>query len=291
MAEKQAATGEEPAAAGAAEGSGANSGRMSVLFVGDIVGGIGRRTLLESLPLLRERFAPTFVIANGENMAGGLGITPKLADELISAGIDAITLGNHTYRRREIYPYLDAEARILRPANFLRSQPGHGVCIVERDGVRLGVVSLSGNVHLRAGRSAFTEIEPALAQVAEAEHIIVDMHAEATSEKVAMGWHLDGRVTAVVGTHTHVPTADARVLPGGTAYITDVGMTGPRGGVIGVKREQAIEALLTQMPVRFETSDIDPWLMAVLIRCSRPRRADSIEQVMMARPSVPAPEG
>ena len=291
MAEKQAATGEEPAAAGAAEGSGANSGRMSVLFVGDIVGGIGRRTLLESLPLLRERFAPTFVIANGENMAGGLGITPKLADELISAGIDAITLGNHTYRRREIYPYLDAEPRILRPANFLRSQPGHGVCIVERDGVRLGVVSLSGNVHLRAGRSAFTEIEPALAEVAEAEHIIVDMHAEATSEKVAMGWHLDGRVTAVVGTHTHVPTADARVLPGGTAYITDVGMTGPRGGVIGVKREQAIEALLTQMPVRFETSDIDPWLMAVLIRCSRPRRADSIEQVMMARPSVPAPEG
>ena len=290
MAEKQAATGAEPGAAGAAEGSGRDSGRMSLLFVGDIVGGIGRRTLLESLPLLRERFAPTFVIANGENMAGGLGITPKLADELISAGIDAITLGNHTYRRREIYPYLDAEPRILRPANFLRSQPGHGVYMVERDGVRLGVVNLSGNLHLRAGRSAFTEIEPALAEVAEAEHIIVDMHAEATSEKVAMGWHLDGRVTAVVGTHTHVPTADARVLPGGTAYITDVGMTGPRGGVIGVKREQAIEALLTQMPVRFETSDVDPWLMAVLIRCSRPRRADSIEQVMMARPS-PAAEG
>ena len=290
MAEKQAATGAEPGAAGAAEGSGQDSGRMSLLFVGDIVGGIGRRTLLESLPVLRERFAPTFVIANGENIAGGLGITPKLADELISAGIDAITLGNHTYRRREIYPYLDAEPRILRPANFLRSQPGHGVCMVERDGVRLGVVNLSGNLHLRAGRSAFTEIEPALAEVAEAEHIIVDMHAEATSEKVAMGWHLDGRVTAVVGTHTHVPTADARVLPGGTAYITDVGMTGPRGGVIGVKREQAIEALLTQMPVRFETSGVDPWLMAVLIRCSRPRRADSIEQVMMARPS-PAAEG
>jgi metallophosphoesterase (TIGR00282 family) len=262
-----------------------------VLFVGDIVGGIGRRTLLESLPILRERFAPTFVIANGENMAGGLGITPKLADELISAGIDAITLGNHAYHRREIYPYLDAQPRILRPANFLRSQPGHGVCIVERDGISLGVVSLSGNLYLRAGRSAFTEIEPALAEVREAEHIIVDMHAEATSEKVAMGWHLDGRVTAVVGTHTHVPTADARVLPGGTAYITDVGMTGPRGGVIGVKREQAIESLLTQMPVRFETSDIDPWLMAVLIRCSRPRRADSIEQVMMPRPSADAAQG
>jgi len=229
------------------------------------------------------------VIANGENVAGGLGITPKLADELIAAGIDVITLGNHTYHRREVYAYLDAQPRILRPVNFLRSQPGHGACTVERDGVRLGVVSVSGNLYLRAGRSAFTEIESALGELGAAEHIVVDMHAEATSEKVAMGWHLDGRVTAVVGTHTHVPTADARVLPGGTAYITDVGMTGPRGGVIGVKREQAIESLLTQMPVRFETSDEDPWLMAVLIRCSRPLRADSIEQVLMPRP--PAQEG
>jgi calcineurin-like phosphoesterase len=146
------------------------------------------------------------------------------------------------------------------------------------------VVNLSGNLYLRAGRSAFTEIEVALSELGPVEHVIVDMHAEATSEKVAMGWHLDGRVTAVVGTHTHVPTADARVLPGGTAYITDVGMTGPRGGVIGVKRQQAIEALLTQMPIRFETSEEDPWLMGVLIRCSRPLRADSIEQVLMPRP-------
>ena len=263
----------------------AGSSQTRILFVGDVVGGLGRRTLLACLPVLRERYEPTFVIANGENVAGGLGITPKLADELIAAGIDAITLGNHTYHRREVYAYLDAQPRILRPVNFLRSQPGHGVCTVERDGVRLGVISLSGNLYLRAGRSAFTEIEPALGEVGGAEHIIVDMHAEATSEKVAMGWHLDGRVTAVVGTHTHVPTADARVLPGGTAYITDVGMTGPRGGVIGVKREQAIESLLTQMPVRFETSQEDPWLMAVLIRCSHPLRADSIEQVLMPRPS------
>ena len=150
--------------------------------------------------------------------------------------------------------------------------------------MRLGVVNLSGNLYLRAGRSAFTEIEVALGELGEVDHVLVDMHAEATSEKIAMGWHLDGRVTAVVGTHTHVPTADARVLPGGTAYITDVGMTGPRGGVIGVKREQAIESLLTQMPVRFETSEEDPWLMGVLIRCSRPLRADSIEQVLMPRP-------
>jgi metallophosphoesterase (TIGR00282 family) len=256
-----------------------------ILFVGDVVGGIGRRTLLECLPLLRERHAPTFVVVNAENIAGGLGITPKIADELLRAGVDAITLGNHTYHRREIYPYLDSQPRILRPANFLRSQPGHGTCVVEHDGVRLGVVNLSGNLYLRAGRSAFTEIEAALADVGQAEHVLVDMHAEATSEKVAMGWHLDGRVTGVVGTHTHVPTADARVLTQGTAYITDVGMTGPRGGVIGVKREQAIQSLLTQMPVRFETSDEDPWLMGVLISCSQPRRADAIEQILMARPS------
>jgi len=288
MAERQASAGNTAAAHGRHEGSTEDGhGRASVLFVGDIVGGIGRRTLLESLPVLRERYQPTFVVANGENVAGGLGITPKLADELIAAGIDAITLGNHTYHRREVYAYLDAQPRIVRPVNFLRSQPGHGVCVVERDGVRLGVVNLSGNLYLRAGRSAFTEIESALAELDSPEHIIVDMHAEATSEKVAMGWHLDGRVTAVVGTHTHVPTADARVLPGGTAYITDVGMTGPRGGVIGVKREQAIESLLTQMPVRFETSEEDPWLMAVFIRCSTPLRADSIEQVLMPRPQSP----
>ncbi len=259
---------------------------VSILFVGDVVGGIGRRTLLDCLPVLRERHAPDFVVVNAENVAGGLGITPKIADELIAAGVDAITLGNHTYHRREIYPYLEAQPRIVRPANFLRSQPGRGTCVVEHGGVRLGVVSMSGNLYLRAGRSAFTEIEVALGELSGVDHVLVDMHAEATSEKVAMGWHLDGRVTAVVGTHTHVPTADARVLPGGTAYITDAGMTGPRGGVIGVKREQAIEALLTQMPVRFETSEEDPWLMGVLIRCSRPLRADSIEQVLMPRPQA-----
>jgi metallophosphoesterase (TIGR00282 family) len=258
-----------------------------ILFVGDVVGGLGRRTLLDCLPLLRERYAPTFVVVNAENVAGGVGITPKIADELLAKGVDAITLGNHTYRRKDIYPYLDAQPRIVRPANFLRSQPGHGTCVIERDGLRLGVVNLSGNLYLRAGRSAFTEVEVALGELGEVDHVLVDMHAEATSEKVAMGWHLDGRVTAVLGTHTHVPTADARVLPHGTAYITDVGMTGPRGGVIGVKREQAIESLLTQMPVRFETSEEDPWLMGALVSCSQRLRADSIEQVLMPKPAAP----
>lgn len=264
---------------------GGADGAASILFVGDLVGSIGRRTLLECLPQLRERYEPTFVVVNGENVAGGLGITPKAARELFREGVDAITLGNHAYHRREVYPYLDEEARIVRPYNYLKGQPGRGACVVEKDGLRLGVVNLSGNLFLKAGRSAFTEIDPALRELGEVDHILVDMHAEATSEKVALGWLLDGRVTAVVGTHTHVPTADGRVLPNGTAYITDVGMTGPRGGVIGVKREQAVQALVTQMPVRFETSEEDPWLMGVLVRASKRLRADSIEQILMPRPT------
>ena len=261
-------------------------GSARILFVGDVVGGIGRRTLLDCLPILRERHKPTFVVVNGENVAGGLGITPKIADALFAAGVDVITLGNHTYHRREIYPYLESHDQDLcarRTSCAPSLATGHASWSAR--GVRLGVVNLSGNVFLRAGRSAFTEIEAALGELGEPDQVLVDMHAEVTSEKVAMGWHLDGRVTAVVGTHTHVPTADARVLPGGTAYITDVGMTGPRGGVIGVKREQAIEALLTQMPVRFETSEEDPWLMGVLISCSQRLRADAIEQILMPAPA------
>ena len=161
--------------------------------------------------------------------------------------------------------------------------------VVERDGIRLGVLNLSGNVFLRAARPAFQEADAAVEALTRdgCDHILVDMHAEATSEKVGLGWHLDGRVTAVVGTHTHVPTADGRVLPGGTAYISDVGMTGARGGVIGVKKEQAIESLITQMRVRFDTADDDPWLMGVVIRCSSPLRADAIEQVLVPAPPAP----
>ena len=256
------------------------------LFIGDVVGGLGKRTLFTLLPALRERHQPDFVIVNGENVAGGVGITPKLADQMFAAGVDVITLGNHTYRQREIYAYLDERDEIVRPANFLRSQPGHGWCVVKRGDVRLGVVSLSGNLFMNAGLPAFSEADATLYALRDrVDHVLVDMHAEATSEKVGLGWHLDGRVTAVVGTHTHVPTADARVLPGGTAYITDVGMTGARGGVIGVKRELAIRSMLTRMPVRFETSEEDPWLMGVLISCSAPLRADSIEQVLMPRPA------
>ncbi|MET0513281.1 MAG: TIGR00282 family metallophosphoesterase [Thermoleophilaceae bacterium] len=255
---------------------------MKLVFVGDVVGGIGRRTLAALLPGLRERHRPDFVVVNGENAAGGVGITKKTARELLELGADAITLGNHAYRHREVYEYLDTETRVIRPANYPKGSPGRGHTVVETDGKRLGVINLSGQVFLSAVRSPFAEADALLSELRDkTDAALVDMHAEATSEKVAMGWHLDGRVLACVGTHTHVPTADARVLPGGTAYVTDVGMTGPRGGVIGVKREQAIERFLTLTHVRFETSAEDPWLNAVVVEGNSNGRATSIEQVLL----------
>lgn len=254
---------------------------MRILFVGDVVGGPGRRVLESSINELREQYQVDFLVVNGENAAGGLGITEKIAQRWLEHGVDAITLGNHAYRHQDVYAYLDRESRILRPANYPRSNPGHGHTVVERAGYTLAVVNLSGTLFLDAARSPFTEIDSILSELrSRCDHILLDFHAEATSEKVAMGWHVDGRVTACVGTHTHVPTADARVLPGGTAYITDVGMTGPRGGVIGVKRELAVRRFVTQMPVRLETSDEDPWLNAVVIDADTDGRASSIELLL-----------
>jgi 2',3'-cyclic-nucleotide 2'-phosphodiesterase len=255
---------------------------VKLIFVGDVVAGIGRRTLAALLPGLRERHRPDFVVVNGENSAGGVGVTRKTAEELFELGADAITLGNHAYRHREVYEYLDREPRIVRPANYPKGSPGRGHTVVEANGMRLGVVNVSGLLFLSAVRSPFAEVDAALAELrGKADGVLLDMHAEATSEKVAMGWHVDGRVLACVGTHTHIPTADARVLPGGTAYVTDVGMTGPRGGVIGVKREQALERFLTLTQVRFETSDEDPWLNAVVVDGDADGRALSIEQVLL----------
>jgi metallophosphoesterase (TIGR00282 family) len=260
----------------------AESPAVKLLFVGDVVGGIGRRTLASLLPGIRDAHQPDFVVVNGENAAGGVGITQKTARELLELGADAITLGNHAFRHREVYDYLDREERVVRPANYPKGSPGRGHTVVERDGMRLGVTNLSGLVFLQAVRSPFAEADAVMAELRDrTDAVLVDMHAEATSEKVAMGWHLDGRVTACVGTHTHVPTADARVLPGGTAYITDVGMTGPRGGVIGVKREQAIERFLTLTNVRFETSEEDPWLNALLVEADGEGRATAVEQLLM----------
>ena len=255
---------------------------MRILFFGDIVGRPGRAGLASVMPDLRRRHAPDLVIANGENAAGGLGITEKTARELLDAGVDVITTGNHVYRHRDAYEFLDRTDRVIRPANYMAGNPGRGHTVVAAASRRVAVVNLSGTVELRAARSPFPEAEALADRLArDSDAIVVDFHAEATSEKVAMGWHLDGRVAAVVGTHTHVPTADARVLPGGTAYITDVGMTGSRAGVIGVRREQALEAFRTQMPVKFDTADEDVWVNAVLVAIGDDGLADSIEQILV----------
>ncbi len=260
---------------------------MKILFVGDVVGGIGRRTLAALLPGLRERHGVDFAVVNGENAAGGVGITERTARQIFDAGADAITLGNHAYRHTEVYPFLDSDDRIVRPANYPRASPGRGTTVVQRDGMSLGVINLSGALYVESARSPFAEVDAALSDLrGRASHVLVDMHAEATSEKVAMGWHVDGRVTVCVGTHTHVPTADARVLPGGTAYCTDVGMTGPRGGVIGVKKELALERFYTMTNVRFDTSTEDPWINAVLVEAGDDSRATAIEQIL-----EPAPPG
>jgi metallophosphoesterase (TIGR00282 family) len=256
----------------------------AILFVGDVVGAAGRRLIRSMLADLRTELSADFVVLNGENASGGIGITPKHADELFSAGVDVITLGNHTYRHREVWPYLQERREILRPANFLATQPGRGTAVVEHDGVTLGVVNLVGNLYMHQAAPALLAADEALKEVGWADHVLVDIHAEATSEKVALGWYLDGRVTAVVGTHTHVPTADARVLPQGTAYVTDVGMTGARGGVIGVRREQSIAVMRTHMPQRYDAAEEDPWINAVVIRCGPDGRATAIEPVLRPLP-------
>src|SRR3954451_17943552 len=253
---------------------------MRVLFIGDVVGGPGRRGLRDAMPQLRERFAPDLVVVNGENSAGGMGITEKTANALFEAGAGAITTGNHVYRHREAYGYLDRSDRVVRPANYPHANPGRGYTVVEAGGRRVGVINLSGAIGLKVARSPFHEVDTILEKI-ECDFAIVDFNAEVTSEKVAMGWHLDGRVAAVFGTNPHVPTADGRVLPGGTAFISDVGMTGSRQSVLGVKPEQAVQSLITQMPTRFETATEDVWVMGALVEVNPQGLADSFEQVMV----------
>ncbi|HEX5374918.1 MAG TPA: TIGR00282 family metallophosphoesterase [Solirubrobacterales bacterium] len=253
---------------------------MRVLFIGDVVGGPGRRGLHAAMPGLRERYAPDMTIVNGENSAGGMGITEKTAKALFDAGADAITTGNHVYRHREVYDFLNRSDRVVRPANYPYANPGRGYTVLEVAGKRVGVINLSGAIGLDVARSPFHEADSILEKI-ECDFAIVDFHAEVTSEKVAMGWHLDGRVAAVLGTHTHVPTADARVLPQGTAFISDVGMTGSRTSVLGVKPELILERLITQMPVKFETAEEDVWVMGAVVDVNDAGLANSIEQVMV----------
>lgn len=250
---------------------------MIILFFADVIGKPGRELLVAKLAELRRRFSADAVIANGENATEGKGIKPAHAEALFGAGVDVITTGNHVWRQRDAYRYLDEHPRIIRPFNFLASNPGRGVTVVDTPGGRLGVINLSGELYMNPARSPFEAVEEALEQLHGVRNVLVDLHAEATSEKVAMGWLLDGRVSAVIGTHTHVRTADARVLPGGTAYMTDAGMCGPRDSVIGVKKELVLERLLTQLPVRFEVADGDVWLEGAIVEVGSDGHALRIE--------------
>jgi hypothetical protein len=242
---------------------------VKVLFIGDIFGQPGRRIVKEMLPALREEFAPDLVLANGENAAAGFGITPALVEELLDLGIAVLTSGNHIWDKKEILPYLAerADGRLLRPANYPRGVPGQGLYLgCTQAGLRYAVLNLQGRVFMPTIDCPFRTADALLPELQrETPIILVDMHAEATSESLAMGWYLDGRVSAVVGTHRHVQTADERVLPGGTAYITDLGLTGPTDGVIGVDRDQIIQRFLHQMPIRFETAKGPASLQGVVI--------------------------
>ncbi len=240
---------------------------MRILFIGDIVGASGRRIVQERLGDIASAEAIDLVIANGENAASGFGITPRLAGELFQAGVEVLTGGNHIWDRREIFDYIGKEPRLLRPANFAPGNPGSGVfCASARNGVPYAVLNLQGRIFMAANDCPFRTADRVLAALPESVRvIIVDFHAEATSEKQAMGWYLDGRVSAVIGTHTHVATADARLLPKATAYITDVGMTGPHNGVIGMDKKSVLTRFLDGMPMRFEVAEGDVRMNTVLL--------------------------
>ncbi|MBC7104809.1 MAG: TIGR00282 family metallophosphoesterase [Firmicutes bacterium] len=229
---------------------------MRVLVVGDIVGRPGRRAVKELLPGLVRRLGVDFTLANAENAAGGMGITRKVVEELLACGVDVLTTGNHVWQKKEVMQFIDGEPRVLRPANYPPGTPGRGLGVFEtRDRVRVAVLNLLGRVFVGPVDCPFRCADELLRGLGgNVRVVVVDFHAEATSEKAALAWYLDGRVSAVVGTHTHVQTADERVLPGGTAYITDVGMTGPRDSVIGMKKEIIVERFLTQLPSRFEVA-------------------------------------
>lgn len=218
-----------------------------------MVGSPGREALSRDLPGLRDEYDPLFVVVNGENAAGGVGITPSIADAIFELGADAITLGNHAFNKREIVPYLGTDKPILRPANMPQGAPGKGTATVVKDGISLWVANVCGRVFMDSYDDPFACVDRLLADV-ETPHRLVDFHAEATSEKIAMAYHLDGRATGVIGTHTHVPTADERILPGGCAAITDVGMTGPYESVLGMDKDLILTRFRTGMPVRFEVA-------------------------------------
>jgi metallophosphoesterase (TIGR00282 family) len=263
---------------------------MRILFIGDIFGRPGRTIVRDRLPGLVADRKIDLVIANGENAAAGFGITPPIVEELLGYGIEVITTGNHVWDKREIIEFFQRAdgnpngmaRRVLRPANYPAGTPGFGFFEGRsRSGADFAVLNLQGRVFMANNDDPFRVADSLLANI-KPKLILVDLHAEATSEKIAMGWYLDGRVTAVLGTHTHVPTADERVLPKGTAYMTDVGMTGPYDSVIGVEKELILQRFLTSLPVRFEPAKEDPRFSAALIECdANTGRASAIERIFL----------
>ncbi|MBY0277295.1 TIGR00282 family metallophosphoesterase [Candidatus Binatia bacterium] len=255
---------------------------MRLLFLGDVVGKGARQALRRRLRALRRERNVSFVVANGENAAGGKGLDPDSADELFDAGVDVITTGNHVWQHSRLLPVLEHETRILRPANFPAGNPGRGFTVQRAaDGTAVGVINLIGRVFMGSFDCPFRAADRILGEIAaEADVVLVDMHAETTSEKVAMGWHLAGRVAGVVGSHTHVQTADERILPGGTGYLTDAGMCGPIDSVIGMRREEVLRRFVTQMPVRFEVAKGNVLVQGALLEIdSQTGRATAIERV------------
>ena len=263
---------------------------MKILFVGDIFGSAGRKIVREHIGHVREAHNVELTIINAENAAGGFGVTPQIAEELFDMGADVLTTGNHVWDKRELIDYLksapadsqERPRRVLRPANMQPGLPGYGVFEgVTESGVAYAVVDLMGKVFTSGTNDPFNAANELIAGI-KAKIILVDFHGEATSEKVAMGWHLDGRVTAVLGTHTHIPTADERVLPGGTAYQTDVGMSGPYDSVIGVEKDLVLHRFLTGMPGKFEAAKGNPKMCAALITCDPATgRASAIQRIML----------
>jgi metallophosphoesterase (TIGR00282 family) len=257
---------------------------MKILFIGDIFGEPGRKAVARQVPRFVGERGVEFVIANAENAAGGFGITPDIARELFKAGVDVLTSGNHIWDKKEILDYIDDEPRLLRPANYPKGVPGHGSIVsTSVHGQRVGVLQLMGRVSMPTLDCPFQVGRDEVARLREqVSTIVVDMHAEATSEKMAMGWYLDGSVSAVFGTHTHVQTADERILPRGTAYLTETGMTGPSESVIGIKKEIAIEKFLTQMPRRFEVAPGPCVFSAVMLEVDTGLgKAVSIERIRL----------
>jgi metallophosphoesterase (TIGR00282 family) len=263
---------------------------MNILFVGDIFGSAGRRIFREHIGHVRKAHAVDLLVVNVENAAGGFGVTPQIAEEVFDLGADVLTTGNHVWDKREVIDYLnsvpvDSQARprrVLRPANLQRNLPGFGVFEgTTQGGVDFAVIDLMGRVFMNGTNDPFHAADALLAGI-KAKVIVVDFHAEATSEKVAMGWYLDGRVTAVLGTHTHIPTADERILPSGTAYQTDVGMSGPYDSVIGVEKDLVLQRFLTGMPGKFEAAKGNPKMCAALVACDPlTGRASAIQRIML----------